>query len=91
MHNLRAEKAAFATYNDRAEQLDALGITKEIFWEGVKTHFKVKSRTDMTAAQYQELREALNVKDFAEWVRDLAPKQTETETTETATEADQPF
>ena len=77
---LRAEKAAFATYNDRAEQLDALGITKEIFWEGVKTHFKVKSRTDMTAAQYQELREALNVKDFAKWVRDLAPKKTETKT-----------
>ena len=91
---LRAEKAAFATYNDRAEQLDALGITKEIFWEGVKTHFKVKSRTDMTAAQYQELREALNVKDFAEL--DSRPRaetgnQTETETTETATEADQPF
>ena len=47
-----AEKAAFASYNDRAEQLDALGITKEIFWEGVKAHFKVKSRAEMTAEQY---------------------------------------
>ena len=91
---LRDEKAAFATYNDRAEQLEKLGITKEIFWAGVKTHFKVKSRTDMTAAQYQELREALNVKDFANWIQDLAPKpvaETETETTETDKEADQPF
>ena len=88
---LRAEKAAFATYNDRAEQLDALGITKEIFWEGVKTHFKVKSRTDMTAAQYQELREALNVKGFANWIQDLAPKPATETATETATEADQPF
>ena len=81
-----AEKAAFASYNDRAEQLDALGITKEIFWEGVKAHFKVKSRAEMTAEQYQQLRKDLNEKDFAQWIRDLASKKTET--TETEKEAD---
>ena len=73
-----AEKAAIASYNDRAEQLDTLGITKEIFWNGVKAFFKAKSREQMTAKQWIELREALNVKDFAQWIRDLAPKATET-------------
>lgn len=86
-----SEKAAFASYNDRAEQLDALGITKDIFWAGVKAHFKVKSRTEMTAEQYQQLREDLNVKDFAQWIRDLAPKKTETQTAETEKEADPQF
>ena len=86
-----AEKAAFASYNDRAEQLDALGITKEIFWEGVKAHFKVKSRAEMTAEQYVALREDLNVPDFAQWIRDLAPKKTETKTAETEKEADPQF
>ena len=75
-----AEQAAIASYNDRAEQLDTLGITKEIFWNGVKTFFKAKSREQMTAKQWIELREALNVKDFAQWIRDLAPKKTETKT-----------
>ena len=75
-----SEQAAIASYNDRAAQLDALGIPKEMFWNGVKGHFKVKARTEMTPKQWIELREALNVKDFAEWVRDLAPKQTETKT-----------
>ena len=86
-----AEKAAFASYNDRAEQLDALGITKDIFWAGVKAHFKVKSRAEMTAQQYQQLRKDLNEKDFAQWIRDLAPKKTETKTAETEKEADPQF
>lgn len=86
-----AEKAAFASYNDRAEQLDALGITKEVFWEGVKAHFKVKSRAEMTAEQYEQLRKDLNVEDFAQWIRDLAPKKTETKTAETEKEADPQF
>ena len=86
-----AEKAAFASYNDRAEQLEKLGITKEVFWEGVKAHFKVKSRAEMTAEQYQQLRKDLNEKDFAQWIRDLAPKKTETKTAETEKEADPQF
>lgn len=83
-----AEKAAFASYNDRAEQLEKLGITKEVFWAGVKAHFKAKSRAEMTAEQYQQLRKDLNEKDFAQWIRDLAPKKTETKTAETEKEAD---
>ena len=77
--NENARKAAFATYNEKAETLDELGITKNLFWAGVKAHFKVTSRSEMTTVQYQELRKSLNAKGFARWIRDLAPKAPQTE------------
>ena len=70
----QAEAMAFAKYSDRAAELEKLGISKAIFWEGVKAFFKVKSREQMTAAQYSQLCDALSEKDFAEWIRNLAPK-----------------
>ena len=92
----KAQKAAFAAYNDKAAELEEMGITKEIFWEGVKAFYKVKSRAEMTAMQYRDLRGAINTKDFAKWICDLAPKSTETETSteegeSSSTEDDMPF
>ena len=87
----QAEQMAFAAYNNKATALEKLGITKELFWEGVKAFFKVKSREQMTAVQYSQLCDALNEKDFAQWIRDLAPKKTETKTAETEKEADPQF
>ena len=93
----RAFKAALAAFNDKATELAKLGITKDIFWNGVKACFKVGSRNDMSVVQLKQLRSDILLKGFATWIQDLAPKPaTETETatetaTETETEADQPF
>ena len=69
-----ARKAMFAKYNERKPDLEELGITDEIFRDGLYKNYGVKSRKDMTAGQYANARAALELESFAKWIRDLAPK-----------------
>ena len=70
----KARKAMFAKYGEVKPALEAIGITDEIFKQGLYKNYGVESRNDMTEQQYRNARAALELDNFAEWIRDLAPK-----------------
>ena len=68
----KARAAAFAKYKERKTDLEALGITEDIFKKGVYAHYKVKSSEDMTERQCRDLLKSLGG-EFTQWVLDLSP------------------
>jgi len=50
-----AQKAAFAVANKLAPALEKSGISKERFWEHVKSKYDVQTRNEMTELQWTEL------------------------------------
>ena len=62
--------ACFAEFQKHEADLAEKGITLEAFWLGVKDHYKVESRKDMTIEQLKELREAL-FEGYGKVVRDI--------------------
>ena len=77
----RHRKGAFALFNEKQSALDALEINSDTFWQGVRVHYGVKSRTEMDESNWRNLRASLEAEGFATWIRDLAPVK-EAETTE---------
>ena len=72
----KARNAAFAKYKTRKPDLEALGITEDIFKMGVYTHYNVKSSDEMTEAQCSDLEISLDMDgEFADWITALAAKK----------------
>ena len=71
----KARKAMFATYGEKKAELEAIGITEEIFRGAMHARFKVESRNDLTTDQYKQARSDLLLKGFAPWIQNAAPKQ----------------
>ena len=72
----KARAAAFAKYKARKADLEALGITEDVFKAGVYDHYDVKSSDEMTEDQCGDLEISLDVDgEFADWITALAPKK----------------
>ena len=69
----RHRKGAFALFNEKQPALHALEIDTDTFWQGVREHYGVKSRTEMIETNWRNLRASLEAEGFASWIRDLAP------------------
>ena len=70
-----ARKAMFAKYNERKPELEKLGITNDIFKEGLYKNYGVQSRAEMSEGQYRNAYAALDIEGkFAKWILNLAPK-----------------
>ena len=69
-----ARKAMFATFGEKKTELEKLGITEEIFREAMLKEYGVESRGDLTTAQYKNCKAALEIKGFAKWIQNAAPK-----------------
>ena len=69
----RYRKGAFALFNEKQPALHALEIDTDTFWQGVRVHYGVKSRTEMDESNWRNLRASLEAEGFASWIRDLAP------------------
>ena len=83
-----ARKAMFARYNERKSELEKLGITEEIFKQGMYLFYKVKSRKDMNSGQYRNCAASLDINGkFGKWILDLAPKPE----SEATSESESPF
>lgn len=72
----KAMKRMFAVFRDYKERLEALGITDEIFWGGVRKHYDVESRNDMTIDQLNNVVSSLEYVNeggiaYASWINDL--------------------
>ena len=101
----KALRQGFAVYGQFKESLADIGVDETAFWHGVRDHYKVGSRKDMTEGQWNNLVNSLelvngNGEPFAIWIRDLASESEseeegqgqDTETkTETKTEDDDGF
>ena len=85
----RHRKGSFALFNDKQAALHALEIDTDKFWMGVREHYSVKSRTEMTESNWRNLRASLEAEGFASWIRDLAPAKVEEP--EAASEEEIPF
>lgn len=86
-----ARKRAFAVATEHQESLDSIGISKEVFWQGVRDFYEVDSRADMTEQQWKNLASSLEHVNnqtgelYAAWIQALAPEpepETEAETEE---------
>ena len=67
-----ARKAAFALFGEKETDLmNSLNISSPQFWEAVKAHYKVESRTEMIEQQWRNLRSSLNIKGYASWIKDI--------------------
>ena len=74
----RAMRHGFAVWNDYKAVLSDLEITDELFWEGVREHYGVESRKDMTEANWKNLVASLELvnsegEPFADWILNISP------------------
>lgn len=74
----KARREAFAVAREHEPELEKLGITAEAFWQGVRDHYGVESRKDMTLIQWKNVTASLRVSEktdgvYASWIRNLIP------------------
>ncbi len=72
----RARKQAFAVFAECEDELaEKVGVNKEAFWEGVRQHYNVSSRSEMTLQQWRDVTHSLRVENFASWIHDYAKEE----------------
>ena len=69
-------RQAFAVYSEHsADLLSSLRLSEEDFWSGVRRHYEVESRNDMTDAEWRNLTASIKIVGsdgpYAKWIRDL--------------------
>ena len=66
-----AMQACFDTFGEKEQDLADLGVSKADFWGALGKVLNVKSRDDMTVAQWTAVEKSLKTVDFGKIVRDV--------------------
>ena len=68
----KAMKHCFATYGKYEKDIsDTHGVSRKDFGDAIRIHYNVKSRRDLTADQWDELRESLDTEGYGDVVKSV--------------------
>ena len=67
----KAMRACFDAFGEKEQDLADLGVSKADFWDALGKVLNVKSRDDMTVAQWTAVEKSLKTVDFGKIVRDV--------------------
>jgi len=74
------EDEALNLYRHHKEQINALGITDDMFWTAVQKRYDAATRGDMTEGSWRDLIKSIeyvaadeNATPYADWIHDLVP------------------
>ena len=68
----KAMRRCFAVYGKHAEDIsEKHSVSREAFGDAIREHYKVKSRKELTAVQWNEIRESLETEGYGDVVKSI--------------------